>query len=317
MRKLSSAFIKTTGYFKSSNGVSQIAYYIYAPRTTPKAAVQIVHGMCEYIERYEEFAAFLCENSIAVFGYDHIGHGRSVRSEDDKGYFYTDKGWQNMISDCYAMSKIGRRLFSGVPYILLGHSMGSFVARAAMVKFGSQIDLAILSGTGAGVAFSGSQLAMLKAIETSRGGRFRSTFVNDLAFGRYNSRIKDPVTQSDWLTRDKDKLLEYLSDPKYVSMFTVNGFLNLIKLYTYVSTEEWYKSIRLDRPILLISGEEDPVGDWGKGIKSVYDKLSGYGCNAELRLYKGGRHEMLNEINRREVFADILAAIYKYTQAGM
>lgn len=317
MKIMPSGYIKTTGYFKSANGISEIAYYMYSPRTAPRAAVQIVHGMSEFIERYEEFAAFLCANSIAVFGCDHIGHGRSVASEEDKGYFYTNKGWQDMISDCYTMSKIGRKIYSGIPYILFGHSMGSFVARAAMVKFGSQIDLTILSGTGAGLAFSTSQETMVGAIEASRGGRYRSTFLNDLAFGRYNSHIEAPVTKSDWLTRDHDKVIEFLSDPKYVSIFTVNGFLNLIKLYTYVNREEWYKSIRLDKPILLISGDEDPVGGWGKGVKSVYDKLAAYGCNAELRLYAGGRHELLNEINRQEVFYDILAAIKKYTFIGI
>ena len=297
---------KATGSFKSANGITDIAYYIYTPPKKARASLQIVHGMSEFIERYEDFADFLCSNGIAVFGCDHIGHGNSVKKSEDKGYFFTAKGWRDMIADCRTMMNIGRKSFQGVQYIMLGHSMGSFVARAAAVKFGSKIDAAIFSGTGIGMPALTAQLAFIETVAAAKGDRYRSKLVNDMAFGKYNSRITEPKTQSDWLTHDHDKIIEFLSDEKYVDMFTVNGFLNLSKLSGYVNRDEWYVAVRKDMPILMFSGSEDPVGGWGEGVKEVYEKLLACGCNVSLKLYEGGRHEMLNETDRLDVYKDVL-----------
>ncbi len=300
------SYKKTTGSFKSANGISDIAYYIYTPPKGARAALQIVHGMSEFIERYEEFADFLCANGVAVFGCDHIGHGNSVKKSEDKGYFFTPNGWRDMIADCRTMMNIGKNSFPQLPYIMLGHSMGSFVVRAAAVKFGSKIDAAIFSGTGTGMPALTAQLAFLETMAAAKGGRYRSKLADDLAFGKYNSHIAEPKTQSDWLTHDHDKIIEFLSDEKYVDMFTLNGFINLAKLSSYVNRDEWYVALRKDMPILMFSGSEDPVGNWGEGVKEVYEKLLACGCNVSLKLYEDGRHEMLNEIQRQQVYKDVL-----------
>lgn len=308
---MSASFKKYKGHFMSANGISDIAYYVWQPEDKPRAAVQIVHGMGEYTERYEEFAGFLCENGIAVFGNDHIGHGASVFREEDKGYFFTSDGWKDMVPDCYTMFKIGKRRFRGVPTIVFGHSMGSFVTRAAITKFGTKMDCAILSGTGAGVPFTASQKVFADALKRAKGGRSRSELADKLAFGGYNSHIESPQTQSEWLTRDRERLLEYLTDPRRVQTFTINGYENLLKLYNYVSTDEWYESVDRTLPILIMSGDEDPVGGWGKGVREVYDKLKERGCNIALKIYEGARHELLQETNRDEVCRDVLRALEK------
>ena len=136
----SKSYTKTVGYFKSANGITDIKYYVYTPVTKPVAAIQIVHGMCEFTERYEELAEFMCKNSIAVYGNDHIGHGSSVKTNDELGYFFTPNGWKDMIADTRRMLLIGKERFGELPTIMFGHSMGSFVARACMVKFPELID---------------------------------------------------------------------------------------------------------------------------------------------------------------------------------
>ena len=300
------SYNKTKGIFTSSNGITPVSYYIYEPKTEAKALVQIVHGMSEFIERYESFIDFLCANSIAVCGNDHIGHGASVVTEDDYGFFYTGNGWRNMVSDAYTMSVIGRKHFPGLPYVMLGHSMGSFVARACITKFGKQMSGVILSGTGCGIPFTTAQLALVESVMKAKGSRYRSEAINAVAFAGYTSHIENPRTQMDWLTRDKDIILKYLTDKRCITMFTVNGFDNLTKLYSYVNKDEWYDSVDKTLPILLVSGSEDPVGNYGEGVKRVYNMLLKNKCSARLKLYEGGRHEMLNEINRAEVYADVL-----------
>lgn len=307
----SKSYTKTVGYFKSANGVTDVKYYIYTPVTKPVAAIQIVHGMCEFTERYEELAEFMCKNSIAVYGNDHIGHGSSVKTNDDLGFFFTGDGWKDMISDARKMLSIGKRTFEGVPHIMLGHSMGSYVARACMVKLPSELDCVILSGTGDAVPFTTANLALIDALKKTKGGRFRSEMLYALAFGRYNSHISLPRTQSDWLTRDEEKIREYVSDIRCVTMFTVNGFENLVKLCAYVNCDKWYASVSRSLPVLMMSGEEDPVGGWGKGVRNVYERLEACGCNVALRMYEDCRHELVNELNRQQVYEDILTALKK------
>lgn len=309
--KMSDLYTKKTGHFKSSNGISRISYYIYEPKTAPVATVQIVHGMSEFIERYEEFAEFLCKNSVAVFGNDHIGHGNSVESYDDLGHFFTPNGWRDMISDAHTMSKIGAKLFPNIPHIIFGHSMGSFVTKGCMIKFPSEIDCVILSGTGENMPFATASLALIESLIKIRGGRERSEFIYGLAFGKFNSHIDSPRTQSDWLTRDCEKIKEYVSDLRCITMFTLNGFDNLAKLMNYVNSDKWYEKVSKTLPILMMSGEEDPVGGWGEGVRSVYGKLLENGCNAALKMYDGCRHELVNELNRHEVYSDVLTAIKK------
>lgn len=308
------SYMKSTGFFKSANGISDIKYYIYTPKKKPIAAMQIVHGMCEFVERYEEFIEFLCQNGIAVFGNDHIGHGSSVKSSDDLGYFFTPDGWKDLIADTRTMLNIGKERFCEVPTIVFGHSMGSFVTRACMVKFPKLFDCVVLSGTGTGIPVPTASLALVESMIKAKGARFRSDLMWKMVYGKFNSHIAMPRTQSDWLTRDAEKVREYVSDIRCVTIFTLNGFLNLIKLMSYVSCDKWYLSVDKSLPILMMSGTEDCVGDWGKGVMTVYENLKYAGANVALKLYDGCRHELTNELNRREIFEDILTALRKTLQ---
>lgn len=305
------SYMKASGFFKSSNGISDIKYYIYTPHKKPVAAVQIVHGMCEFVERYEEFIEFLCENAIAVFGNDHIGHGSSVKTNDELGYFFTPDGWKNMIADTRKMLLIGKERFSEVPTVVFGHSMGSFITRACMVKFPDLIDCVILSGTGSGIPAWTASLALVESLIKIKGDRFRSEMIWNLGFGRFNSHISMPRTQSDWLTRDKDKVREFVSDIRCVTIFTLNGMLNLSKLMAYVNQDRWYENVDKSLPVLMMSGTEDPVGEWGKGVLEVYDKLRDKDANVALKLYDDCRHELTNELNREGIYGDVVTALKK------
>ncbi len=305
------SYTKTTGFFKSSNGMTSVKYYLYTPKTKPIAAVQIVHGISEFIERYEELAQFLCENSIAVYGNDHIGHGGSVKNNDELCFFFNENGWKHLIADTRKMLLIGKKNYENIPHIMLGHSMGSFIAKACMVKFPSELSCVILSGTGDRIPLMTAGLAITDAVIKTKGADYRSERLFQLVFGSYNSHIENARTQSDWLTRDYEKVKEYVTDIRCVTLPTANALNNLMKLYTYANTDKWYASVSRSLPILMMSGEEDPVGEWGVGVRNVYERLKACGCNVDLKMYEGCRHELTNELNRHEVYADILTALRK------
>ena len=296
----------TNGFFKSSDGEHNIAYYVFKPKGEIKAAVQIVHGMCEYFLRYRGFAEFLAENGIAVCGNDHLGHGSSVSCKEDLGYFSPEKGWQNAVEDMYKLTKIMKEKVGTVPFVMFGHSMGSFLARAYMIKHASALDASILCGTGDGMPGTTALLTVCDAVKLAKGDRHRSEKINNIAFGKYNDRFHDAEYPTAWLTRDVEVQKSYITDEKCDFIFTVNGFENLAKMLYYISDPRWFSSVRKDLPIFIIAGSDDPVGNYGKGVRAVYDKLKAQDCNVELMIYEGARHEPLNEINKDEVMADIL-----------
>ena len=294
------------GFFKSTDGEHNIAYYVFMPKGEIKAAVQIVHGMNEYFLRYKEFAEFLCENGIAVCGNDHLGHGSSVSCEEDYGYFSPQKGWQNTVEDMYKLTKIMKEKVGSVPYFMFGHSMGSFLARVYMIKHASALDGAIVCGTGDGAAGLSALLTVCDAVKLAKGERYRSDKLNNAAFGKYNERFPDREYDTAWLSRDVEVQKSFAEDEKCSHIFTVNGFENLIKMLLYISDPRWFAALRKDMPVFLIAGTDDPVGNYGKGVEAVFNKLKAQDCNVELKLYEDARHELVNEINKEEVMADVL-----------
>lgn len=304
-------FIKETGHFESSDGVKSIAYYVYRPENTEtRAVMQISHGMCEYIERYEDLADFLCKNGIAVCGNDHLGHGASVSSDDDLGYFGPEGGWTYLPKDLHRLTAIMQEEFEGIPYIMFGHSMGSFAARAYAAKYGRCLDGLILCGTSGGEPAADAGLALAKSLAAVKGGHYRSEKIQQMFFGISNFKVEGKRTEFDWVSRDKEMVAKYMVDPKCNFTFTVRGYYDLIMLLEYVSSDEWAGRIKKDLPIFIISGDMDPVGGYGKGVKKVYDRLVGADVrNVSMKLYEGARHELVNEINRSEVYADILGWI--------
>lgn len=296
-----------SGTFQSADGIHKISYQIIIPDTDVKGIIQVSHGMCEYFGRYTDFAEYMADNGFIVCGNDHLGHGNSVRDDNELGYFSPENGWQNVVADLYTLTRIMKEEYNHIPYFLLGHSMGSFMARAYSILHSEYLDGAVFCGTGSGMPASDKIITVIETIKKIHGEYFRSDKVYQLAFGRYNKKIPDFQSKNDWISRDRTIIDKYNADPKCMFNFTLNGYENLIKVLQYVSSNEWFTGYKKELPTLLIAGDADPVGDYGKGVYKVYRRLSENSCHVNLKLYSGARHELLNETNRMEVYNDLLS----------
>ncbi len=291
--------------FTSSDGLNRVHGWVYVPNCEPVALLQLSHGMCEYIGRYHWFMEALCEQGFIVFGNDHIGHGESSE-EENYGFFGEKNGYRHLIADLHRMSVIVKDHYPGLPYFLFGHSMGSFAARLYLSKYGDELSGAILCGTCGPNPMAKAGASLAAAIATIKGPKHRSSTLLKMAFGSYNSRYENPRTTHDWLTRDDEVVDRYLENPKCTFRFTAAGYKDLFTMVDKCNRKSWYKSIRKDLPILLISGDMDPVGDYGKGIIAVQEKMLEQGVqDVSMILYPDARHELLNELNRNEVLEDI------------
>ena len=274
-----------------------------------KGIIQISHGMCEYIERYEHFADFLTSHGYIVCGNDHLGHGNSVRSNDDLGFFAEKDGWSHLVNDLHRMTMIMKKKYPALPYILIGHSMGSFVARLYLTRFPNELTCAVIMGTGDDKALSEIGVRATRSVVSLKGERFRSDKLNTLIFGVYNDKIKDCQTIYDWLTHDRDVVKKYIDDEKSNFVFTASGFVDLTTLLRRVSSQQWAEKVPKKLPVIFMAGTADPVGGYGKGVRNVYAKLIDEGCNVDIKLYPGARHELVNETMKEIVFDDILTWI--------
>lgn len=301
-------FNKQTFSFLSSNGKDEVAAYLYQPNDCePRLIIQISHGMCEYVERYEPFIDFLTSQGFLVCGNDHLGHGHTAKTDEDLGFFGEKEGYKYLVEDLYFLTQKMRNDYPELPIILYGHSMGSMVARCYLSKYGSKLDGCILSGTvgpnpviGVAKLLCGMQMKKL----TPRG---RSELLNNIGFGSYNKRIKGNRTIKDWLSRDPEVVDRYIKDKYCMFSFTTAGFRDLLAMTEIISTKQWPGTVPKELPILLYSGEEDPVGSYGKGVRIVYERLKSAGIkDLEVKLYPEARHEMHNEVNKEEVYADVL-----------
>ena len=291
--------------FTSSDGKSRVHGWVYAPNSEPVAMLQISHGMCEYIGRYHWFMEALCKQGFVVFGNDHIGHGESSEPEQ-YGYFGEKNGYRHLISDLHRMSTIVKEKYPQLPLFLFGHSMGSFVARLYAGRYADELSGAIFCGTsGPNSLAKGGIVAATLGIKL-KGAMWRSPQLTALAFGSYNSKYSPQRTTHDWLTRDESIVDTYLKDPKCTFLFTAAGLRDLFTLVSECNSKQWFRNLDKDLPILLISGDMDPVGDYGKGIEKVLDSLLENDVkDATMTLYPQARHELLNELNKEEVFTDI------------
>lgn len=300
---------KTEFTFDSRDGESKLHAVRYEPDKEhlkagkPVGILQIVHGMAEYVERYEETARFFVERGFVVTGEDHLGHGRSVAEGGVYGYFCKHDPATVVVRDVHRLKKMTQALYPGVPYFILGHSMGSFILRNYMFRYGTGIQGAVVMGTGVQPP---ALLAMAKAVATMQklfcGGKHASNLINILAFGGYNSRIENPKTRMDWLSRNEENVAAYNADPLCGFTFTINGFQTVFELISRAQAPENLKQIPQNLPVLFVAGDEDPVGDYGEGVKRVYGFLEEAGLrHLDLKLYEGGRHEILNEKNAAAV----------------
>ncbi|MEA4913915.1 MAG: alpha/beta fold hydrolase [Christensenella sp.] len=293
--------------FPSATGLCDIRYRMWVPED-PHAALQITHGMAEHIDRYDEFASFLAENGVLVYGNDIASHGKSIVAGIPKGYFGEKNGWDAIVKDMQTMRELVKKDFPAIPFILMGHSMGSFLARTYAGRYGEDFDAYIFSGTAGANPVLGIGKWIAKREIKKNGGKLPSETLFKMSFGSYNNAFKPNRTVNDWLSRDEAKVDAYVADENCGFPFTAYGMYDVFTGLTEISNEKWAKRVP-NKPILVFSGAMDPVGSNGKGPKQVHGWLTKTGHDAELKLYEGGRHEMLNEINRKDVYGDVLLFI--------
>lgn len=275
------------------------------PVENPKAVLQITHGMSEFIERYDAFAKYLNQFGIFVAGHDHIGHGQSADPKD-YGYFGEEGGWLFFADDVEKLRKMLRDEFPDIPYFVMGHSMGSFVARTWFAKYAKDVDGVIFMGTAGSNPALGVGKSLVKLLRTFKGGRYVSKLVTAMAFGSYNKHIPDAKTYNDWLTRDDAVVSEYVKDPRCGFSFSLAGYNDLFSMLQFINSPKWYNDVPKDIPVLLVAGDDDPVGEYGKGPAEVAEKMQEAGCeDVSLLLYEGMRHEVLNEFGKETVMDDI------------
>ena len=301
-------------HFPSSTGICEIRYRIWIPEE-PRAAVQIIHGMAEHINRYDAFARFLAENGVLVYGMDLAGHGKSIGEGQPYGFFGEKDGWDHLIADNMTMHDQVLKDYPSLPRVLLGHSMGSFLARAYAGRRGEDFDAFIFSGTaGSNPAVGIAKFLAKRAIKKGQGKAENHT-LNKLGFGSYNKQFKPERTPFDWLSRSNESVDRYIEDPLCGFVFTSCGFYDLFTGLSEISSFTWAERVP-KKPILLFSGDCDPVGNNGKGVRQVAKRLRSTGHEVCLKLYPGGRHEMLNEINNSEVYQDVLLFLESLAASG-
>ena len=293
----------------SSDGVHNLFGRVYLPDSEIKGLFCVVHGMTEHIDRYDRFLTDMAKEGYLSFGYNHLGHKNTVKNDSELGYISAKKGWELLAMDVKVYTDAVRKEFGsdGMPLYLMGHSMGSFVVRLAAERFVSP-DRLIVMGTGGANPAAGMGIALIKAIKLFKGDKHFSPLIDKIAFGGYNSRFggDDPDDPSLWLTNDASVRKTYYNDAYCTFRFTVSAMEDLIRLIKYSNSPAWYKNIPSDFPILLVSGEDDPVGNYGKGVLEVEAKLKKNSKDVQCKLYSGARHEILNDFTYETVRDDIL-----------
>ena len=298
-------------YFPSSDGKTQIHAVEWTPDGAPVGVYQIAHGVAEYALRYEPFAEFLCSKGFVVVANDHIGHGLSVAEGAAPLYFGEQDGWTHVVDDMFALHQQTGKKYPDLPYFLVGHSMGSFLARTYLIRYPGTVKGAVIMGTGQqpGYMVAGGRLVAKLIGKRSGFDRFNAT-VDALAFGAYNKPFEPKRTKYDWLSANPENVDSYIADPLCGGDATVGLFLDMLGGIGFIGKQSNVEKMDKNTPILFISGEMDPVGDLGKGVKKAYESFRRAGVkDVSIKLYPGLRHEILNEKESAQVCADIWAWI--------
>ena len=301
-----------TDIWYDSKGAGQIHACRWLPEGDPKAVLQIVHGIAEFVERYDAFAEYLTGLGYAVVAEDHMGHGQSINGEGIQGYFHG--GWFTAVEDTMQLMQDTMAEYPGVPYVLFGHSMGSFMARTILCRYpDSGISAAVICGTGWQPAFAlPALIKVVEAICKKTGETVPNEKLQNMVFGSYNKKVEHPRTAYDWLTRDKEIVDAYIAHP--LCGFTAScGLLReMMKGIHYIEQPQNLANMRKDLPVFFIAGGDDPVGSYGKGIHQSAEAFRKAGMtDVSVKIYPLCRHEILNEINREEVFGDVVSWIEK------
>ena len=283
----------------------RLAYNLWlpSPNIEIKAFLQILHGMAEYSDRYAKFAEYLNKLGIAVFAADHRGHGATA-SEDELGWFAEQDGWNRVSEDAFELANFVTSQYYVNTTFLMGHSMGSFLARTVMVKHPDFYTGVIIMGTGCGKGLVGKIGKMLCKREIRKNGpKSPGVLMNKMSFSAYNKQFEPTATDFDWLSRDAKEVEKYVKDDKCGFLCTNSFFYDLLTGIEFANSRANAETLPKDLPLLIVSGEMDPVGDLGKGVAKVYKLYTDVGiADVTLKLFKDARHELLNEINKKEVY---------------
>ncbi len=296
--------------FKSATGVCDIYACEYTPDAGEvKAVIVMHHGMAEHQERYQAYFEYLTSQGYAVFMHDMANHGKSNEDFNISGYFGEKDGYKALIADLKTVFDKAKEEYPEKKIIVFGHSMGSFIVRCFAAQYGAQIDGAVFMGTGGPNPIAGMGDMLSALVAKTKGRLHKSKTLDKLTFGSYNSKFEGR-TAFDWLTRDNSIVDKYIADKYCGFLFSAQGMNDLVKLNIASNTKDWYNSVPKDLPILIISGAMDPVGEYGKGLRTIEANLIGTGhTKVTLKLYPDCRHEILNELNKDEVYADISSFI--------
>lgn len=293
--------------FPSADGRTAVHAVDWLPEGRPRAVLQISHGVAEYILRYEPLAEYLTARGLAVAGHDHLGHGGSVAPGGTRLYFGPKGSWNWVVDDLYARYNLLKRQFPDIPLFLLGHSMGSFLARTYLIRYPGTVDGCIIMGTGQMSAALAAAGRVVAALERRRVGEDQtSPVVERLAFGAYNKRFAPNRTGFDWLSLNEENVDRYIADPLCGGNASIGLFREMLGGLRFIARPENLKKMNANTPVLFVSGAMDPVGDCGKGVRRAYRSFLKAGArDVSLQLYPELRHEILNEDCREDIFRDL------------
>lgn len=302
--------IKETELVEMSDG-KKVALHKWIPDGEIKGVIQLSHGMAEFALRYDRFARICTENGFVFYGHDHRGHGETAENMEELGYLADKDGFQRVVLDVHEMVSKAQKDFPDKPVFLFGHSFGSFVSQSFIEQFGNEINGCVLCGS------AGPRLPLTTAghliagiVKCFKGAKKSSEFINNLAFGAYNSKIENPATDFEWLTHDEDEIRKYIESPYCGFRCSNEFFYDFFGGLCTIHKKNNMKKIPAGLPVFIIAGEEDPVGDWGKTVPVLHDIYKRNGIkDLELKMYPGCRHELLNETVHTEVEQDIISWI--------
>jgi len=302
--------MKTETFNLTAEDNTAIVVYSWLPdeRQNVKGVIQVVHGMAEHAARYDDFARFMVAAGYAVFANDHRGHGKTAGTVENTGIIAGVNSWLSVLGDLKLLNREIHKAYDDFPIIMLGLSMGSFYTRAYLEKYPETISGAVISGTAwhpALLLCFGLTVAKLQCF--FKGEKNRSKLLDKLSFGAFNNKFKPCVTPFDWLSRDAEVCKKYTDDDFCGWVATSSFFRELFRLLKFIHKPDLYRNVDKKIPILLIAGEKDPVGNFSEGPQKMFSYLKSKNfSNTELKLYAGARHEVLNELNKAEVYKDVL-----------
>jgi len=290
---------------QSSDGESTLALYLWQT-LHPRGIVQISHGMREHMGRYDNFARYLSNHGYIVCGHDHLGHGRTA-GDGVYGHIAKRHGARTLVRDCYLVTRWITNRHPGLPVFFLGHSMGSLIGRLYVLRYADMLAGFICMGTSGERLYMPFARAVAELAARVCGDNSQSHLIHNMLRQNTLRRLAAGAGESDWLSRDESVPRAFDDDEHTKAKFTNRGYCDLFDLHIAATSARWASLVDKTLPMFLLSGEDDPIGDFGCGVVQVFDRLKIAGLlDVRCRMYEGARHELLNELNREEVYYDIL-----------